>query len=71
MIFYEKIISYQLSNKDIEESFFLPLEFNEEATESCNRQYLLKQYIIDWNYYSEDEKKSIISQEKFQKEEVM
>jgi len=71
----EKIVDYQLSSDDIEESFFLPLELNgcyitEKNQELYNRKCLLKQYVIDWNFYSDEEKKTLINREKMTREEV-
>jgi len=71
----EKIKEYKLGSEDIEETFFIPLEFDQNLllgrkSELYKRRQLLRQYIIDWDYYTEQEKKQIIIQNKFTEEEL-
>ena len=58
----KKIKKYNLTEEEIEESYFVPLRFEnglllERKSELYQRRELLRQYIIDWDYYSEEEKK--------------
>ena len=71
----EKIKDYKLEPEDIEESFFIPLEFDKNVligrkSELYQRRQLLRQYIIDWDYYTELEKQEIIIKNKFTNEEI-
>ena len=72
----EKIKQYNLDEYDIEESFFVPLEFDKgvllgRQSELYKRRQLLKQYIIDWDYYTDMEKESIKEQNNFTDEELI
>ena len=71
----EKIRDYGLELEDIEESFFIPLYFDKKVllgrkSELYKRRQLLRQYIIDWDYYTEEEKEVIKLKNKFTKEEI-
>ncbi len=71
----EKIEKYKLSGEEVEEAFFMPLELyseylSGEEKERHNRKQLLREYVIDWNFYSDNEKKHIIKKEQMTKEEV-
>lgn len=71
----EKIKDYNLEIEDIEESFFIPLEFDQKVligrkSELYQRRQLLRQYIIDWDYYTEEEKEYIKLQNHFNEEEM-
>lgn len=71
----EKIRSYGLDEEEIEESFFIPLEFDKglllgRQTELWKRRQLLRQYIIDWDYYTDDEKVQIKKENNFTEEEM-
>ena len=71
----KKIKDYGLDEIDIEESFFIPLEFNNKVllgrkSELYKRRQLLRQYIIDWDYYTDLEKENIILLNKFTEEEI-
>ena len=71
----EKIKDYGLEPEDIEESFFIPLYFDNKVllgrkSELYKRRQLLRQYIIDWDYYTEEEKQVIKLRNKFTEEEI-
>ena len=71
----EKIKKHHLEPESIEESFFIPLEFDKNKLlgrkkELYMRRQLLRQYIIDWDYYTDLEKEQIIIQNKFTNEEI-
>ena len=70
-----KIRRYNLDAEEIEESYLIPLEFeNGMPLETKSKMYLrgqlLRQYIIDWDYYSDQEKKTAIEKWTFTDEEV-
>ena len=70
-----KIKDYGLEAEDIEESYFVPLKFNQgvllgKKSELYQRRQLLRQYIIDWDYYSEQEKQGAIIDNHFTVEEI-
>ena len=72
----EKIRQYNLDEYDIEESFFVPLEFDKgvllgRQSELYKRRQLLKQYIIDWDYFTDIEKEAIKEQNNFTDEELI
>ena len=71
----EKIKTYQMSEEDIEESFFVPLKFENgvllgKQSELYQRRNLMRQYIIDWNEYTDDEKIEAIKTNHFSQSEV-
>ena len=71
----EKIKAYQMPEEDIEESFFIPLNFKNgvllgRQSELYQRRNLMRQYIIDWNEYSDDEKIEAIQINHFNASEV-
>ena len=71
----EKIKTYQMSEEDIEESFFVPLKFENgvllgRQSELYQRRNLMRQYIIDWNEYTDDEKIEAIKTNHFSQSEV-
>lgn len=71
----EKIKAYQMPEEDIEESFFIPLNFENgvllgRQSELYQRRNLMRQYIIDWNEYSDDEKIEVIKTNHFNAAEV-
>ena len=71
----EKIKTYQMSEEDIEESFFVPLKFEDgvllgKQSELYQRRNLMRQYIIDWNEYTDDEKIEAIKTNHFSQSEV-
>ena len=71
----EKIKAYQMSEEDIEESFLLPLKFENdvllgEQSELYQRRNLMRQYIIDWNEYTDTEKIKAIKAHHFSPSEV-
>lgn len=62
----KKITKYNLNTEEIEESFFVPLAFDQgvllgRQSELYKRRQLLRQYIIDWDYYSDEEKDALQS----------
>ena len=65
---------YHFSSEDIEESYFVTLRFynaKKDKQEKDNyRLELLRQYIIDWRYYSQEEKRQIIQHHHFTEEEI-
>ena len=70
-----KIKDYGLEVEDIEESYFVPLKFDHgvllgKKSELYQRRQLLRQYIIDWDYYSEQEKQGAIIDNHFTVEEI-
>ena len=57
----EKIIYYNLDDDDIEETFFIPLRFNDKVllgkeTPLYKRRTLLKNLTVSWNVLSEEER---------------
>lgn len=71
----EKIKDYGLEEEDIEESFYIPLEFDNKVligrkSELYKRRQLLRQYTLDWDLYTELEKEEIIKNNHFSSEEV-
>ena len=71
----EKIKAYQMPEEDIEESFFIPLNFENgvllgRQSELYQRRNLMRQYIIDWNEYTDDEKIEAIKTNHFSQSEV-
>ena len=71
----EKTIKYNLDEFDIEESFFIPLNFDNgvllgKKSELYKRRQLLRQYIIDWDFYTDEEKEIIIASGNFNSEEI-
>lgn len=70
----EKMREYHFSSEDIEESYFVTLRFynaKKDKQEKDNyRLELLRQYIIDWRYYSQEEKRQIIQNHHFTEEEI-
>ncbi len=68
-----KIKKYQMNEENIEESFFVPLFFDQgvllgKQKKLYQRREVLRQYIIDWNYYTEEEKELLTTT--FTKEEL-
>lgn len=71
----ERIKDYNMSEEDIEESFFIPLNFENgvllgRQSELYQRRNLMRQYIIDWKEYSNSEKIEIIKTNQFAISEV-
>ncbi|MDD6223655.1 MAG: hypothetical protein PUB18_01485, partial [bacterium] len=71
----EKIKMYNLEEIDIEDSFFIPLEFEKgvllgKTSKLYQRRQLLRQYIIDWDLYSLEEKEMIKLHNSFTEEEM-
>ncbi len=71
----EKIKDYNMPEEDIEESFFIPLNFENgvllgRQSELYQRRNLMRQYIIDWKEYSDSEKVEIIKNNHFTTSEV-
>lgn len=70
----EKMREYHFSPEDIEETYFITLRFynaKKDKQEKDNyRLELLRQYIIDWRYYSQEEKRQIIQNHHFTEEEI-
>lgn len=71
----EQIKRCKLDMYDIEESCLIELNFwngifLETKSNIYLRRQIIKGYIIDWNYYTEVEKKRIIEENKFTLEEV-
>lgn len=69
----KKITKYNLNAEEIEESFFVPLAFDQgvllgRQSELYKRRQLLRQYIIDWDYFTDEEKDDL--QSTFTKEEL-
>ena len=72
----EKIRNYNLTEEEIEESYFAPFYFEEgillgEKSELYRRRELLRQYIIDWDYYTEEEKEVVKEEQHFTEEEIL
>ena len=70
----KKIRKYNLTEEEIEESYFVPFYFEEgillgEKSELYRRRELLRQYIIDWDYYTEEEKLEAKEEQHFTEEE--
>ena len=70
-----KIKDYGLEAEDIEESYFVPLKFDQgvllgKKSELYQRRQLLRQYIIDWDYYSEQEKQETVIDNNFTVDEI-
>ena len=62
-----------MNEENIEESFFVPLFFDQgvllgKQKKLYQRREVLRQYIIDWNYYTEEEKELLTTT--FTKEEL-
>ena len=71
----EKIKDYNMPEEDIEESFFIPLNFENgvllgRQSELYQRRNLMRQYIIDWKEYSDSEKVEVIRKNHFTTSEV-
>ena len=71
----EKIKDYNMPEEDIEESFFVPLKFENgvllgRQSELYQRRNLMRQYIIDWKEYSDSEKVEVIRKNQFTISEV-
>ena len=71
----KKIELYNLDADLIEESFFVPLEFDEKvligrSSELYKRRQLLRQYCIDWNYFTKSEKIAAVKKHKLTEEEL-
>ncbi|MDE5586917.1 MAG: hypothetical protein K2I72_00935, partial [Bacilli bacterium] len=72
----EKIKQYDLSEEDIEESYFVPFRFESgkllgRKSELYQRRSLLRQYIIDWDYYTKKEKRQVGLENHFTDEELI
>lgn len=57
----EKIISYKLNEDEVEEAFFLPLQFDQKVLLGRDsilykRRALIREITISWNDFTEDEK---------------
>ncbi len=73
---FEKIEKYNLTEEEIEESYFVPFHFEEgillgEKSDLYKRRELLRQYIIDWDYYTEEEKQEVKEEQHFTEEEFL
>ena len=71
-----KIEKYNLTREEIEESLLVPLEFkNKKLVDSTSEEYthrqMIRQYVIDWNEYTDEEKIEVIKQNKFSQSEVL
>ncbi len=71
----EKINKYHFEIEDIEESFYVPLYFEEgkllgKHNKLRARRELIKIYTIDWDYYTDEEKEKIIRANRLTKEEI-
>src|SRR5699024_7427507 len=71
----EKIKDYNMSEEDIEESFFIALNFENgvllgRQSKLYQRRNLMRQYIIDWKEYSDSEKVEVIRKNQFTTSEV-
>ncbi len=72
----EKIKQYQFDELDIEDSYFLACDFKRlllqsQKEELLQKRYdLLRQYIIDWNYYSKEEQQKECDNENISIEEL-
>ena len=71
----EKIKDYNMPEEDIEESFFIPLNFENgvllgRQSKLYQRRNLMRQYIIDWKEYSDSEKVKAIRKNQFTTSEV-
>lgn len=61
-----KILEYNLSDDDIEEAFFLPLQFDEKvligrSSEEYHKRLVIKNLIQTWDKLSSDEQENLIS----------
>ena len=70
----EKARKYNFTEEEIEESYFVPFYFEEgillgEKSDLYKRRELLRQYIIDWDYYTEEEKQCAKEEQHFTEEE--
>ncbi len=70
----EKIKQYNFTEEEIEESYFVPFRFEEgilleEKSELYKRRELLRQYIIDWDYYTGEEKQEVKEEQHLTEEE--
>jgi len=72
---FRKIQKYNLTEEEIEESYFVPFRFEsgavlEDKNELYERRELLRQYIIDWDYYTEEEKMEAKEEHHFTEREL-
>jgi len=70
-----KIQKYNLTEDEIEESYFVPFRFEsgtvlENKDELYKRRELLRQYTINWDYYTEEEKRKVKGEHHFTEEEL-
>ena len=70
-----KIRGYGLEAEDIEESYFVPLKFDQgvllgKKSKLYQRRQLLRQYTIDWDLYTDEEKQEMIRSNHFNSDEV-
>ena len=71
----KKILTYQLTQDDIEESYTQALMFDKgqpilESSKLYKRRQLIRQYVIDWEYYSDEEKNKLLNSGYFTKKEI-
>ena len=71
----EKIREYLLDEEEIEESFYIPLQFDNKVligrdSELYGRRMLLKDLVHSWDNYSEDEKINYIRKHGITDEEL-
>ena len=71
-----KIEKYNLTREEIEESLLVPLEFkNKKLVDSTSEEYthrqMIKQYVIDWNEYTDEEKIEAIKRNGISQSEVL
>ena len=72
----KKIEKYNLTREEIEESLLVPLEFKDKQlldpkSEIYSHRQIIRQYVIDWNEYTDEEKIEVIKQNKFSQSEVL
>ncbi|MBE6147408.1 MAG: hypothetical protein E7168_03645 [Firmicutes bacterium] len=71
----KKILSYHLTHDDIEESYTQALMFEkghliDENSKLYERRQLVRQYIIDWDYYTKGEKDVLENSGYFSRQEI-
>ena len=71
-----KIEKYNLTREEIEESLLVPLEFkNKKLVDSTSEEYthrqMIRQYVIDWNEYTDEEKIEAIKRNGISQSEVL
>ena len=72
----KKIGKYNLTREEIEESLLVPLEFKDKQlldpkSEIYSHRQIIRQYVIDWNEYTDEEKIEVIKRNGISQSEVL